>query len=56
VGKTCIVLHELLNQPLHIANVVVWPKLDWQAAVRLNRESLGFDQKLGIASSNVRLV
>jgi hypothetical protein len=38
VGKTCIVLHELLNQSLHIGNVVVWPKLDWQAAERLNRE------------------
>jgi hypothetical protein len=30
VGKTCIVLYELLNQSFHIGNVVVWPKLDWQ--------------------------
>jgi hypothetical protein len=32
VGKTCVVLYELLNQSFHIGNVVVWPKLDWQAA------------------------
>jgi hypothetical protein len=32
VGKTCIVLHELLKQPLHIGNIVVRTKLDWQAA------------------------
>jgi len=28
VGKTCIVLYELLYQSFHIGNVVVWPKLD----------------------------
>ena len=38
-------LYELLNQSFHIGNVVVWPKLDWQAAERLNRESQGFDQR-----------
>ena len=32
MGKTCVVLYELLNQSFHIGNVVVWPKLDWQAA------------------------
>jgi hypothetical protein len=52
VGKTCIVLYELLNQSFHIGNVVVWPKLDWQAA----GESQGLDQEVGIAPSNVRLV
>ena len=56
MGKTCIVLYELLNQSFHIGNVVVWPKLDWQAAERLNRESQGFDQKVGVAPSNVRSV
>jgi hypothetical protein len=51
------VLYELLYQSFHIGNVVVWPKLDWQAAERLNREGQGFDQKVSIASSsNVRLV
>jgi hypothetical protein len=39
VGKTCIVLYELLKQSFHIGNVVIWPQLDWQAAERLNRES-----------------
>jgi hypothetical protein len=46
-GKTCILLYELLNQSFHIGNVVVWPKLDWRAADRLNLESQGFDQKVG---------
>jgi hypothetical protein len=50
------VLYELLNQSFHIGNVVVWPKLDWQTAERLNRESQGLDQEVGIAPSNVRLV
>jgi hypothetical protein len=31
VGKTCIVLYELLKQSFHIGNVVIWPQLDWQA-------------------------
>jgi hypothetical protein len=56
VGKTCIVLYELLNESFHIGNIVVWPKLDGQAAERLNRESQGLDQEVGIAPSNVRLV
>ena len=34
LGKTTIVLHEVLNQLFHIGNVVVWPKLDWQPTER----------------------
>jgi hypothetical protein len=56
VRKTCIVFHELLNQPLHIGNIVVGPKLDWQPAKSLNREGQSLDQKVGIATSNVRLI
>jgi hypothetical protein len=38
VSKTSIVFYELLNQLFHIDNVVIWPKLEWQAAEGLNRE------------------
>jgi len=35
----CIVFHGLLYQPFLIGNVVVWPKLDWQA---LSASTAGF--------------
>jgi hypothetical protein len=40
-------LHRALRTPqpvVHIGNIVVWPKFDWQAAERLNRESSGLDR------------
>ena len=37
-GKICVLLHEVLNQSLHIGDVIVRSKFDWQPAERLNGE------------------
>jgi hypothetical protein len=38
LGKICVLLHEVLNQSLHIGDVIVRSKFDGQPAERLNGE------------------
>ncbi len=53
LGKRCVLLHQLVNQPLHIGDVVVRPEFDRQTAKRLHCEGQRLDYDVSVAASNI---